>query len=120
MPVRFLCPNASTLRTSSDSSQTYLPSSSFTPSETAMTMLCFFSCIPRTFSTKRSTWKGTSGRQIMSTPSQSSPFASAAAAVSQPALRPMISTMVTYLLPYTVASRMISFITVAMYFAALP
>ncbi len=48
-----------------------------------------------TFSTKWSTLKGTSGRQIMSTPSQSSALASAAAAVSQPAWRPIISTMVT-------------------------
>ena len=64
-----------------------------------MTMLGFFSCMTRTFSMKRSTLKGTSGRQIMSTPSQSSPLARAAAAVSQPALRPMISTMVTYLVP---------------------
>ena len=64
-----------------------------------MTMLGFFSCITRTFSMKCSTLKGTSGRQIMSTPSQSSLLASAAAAVSQPALRPMISTTVTYLVP---------------------
>ena len=83
-------------------------------------MLGFFSCITRTFSMKCSTLKGTSGRQIMSTPSQSSLFARAAAAVSQPALRPMISTTVTYLVPYTVASRMISFITTPMYLAAEP
>ena len=37
-----------------------------------MTMLGFFSCITRTFSMKCSTLKGTSGKQIMSTPSQSS------------------------------------------------
>jgi len=85
-----------------------------------MTMLGFFSCITRTFSMKWSTLKGTSGRQIMSTPSQSSLLANAAAAVSQPALRPMISTTVTYLVPYTVASRMISFITTPMYLAAEP
>ena len=69
--------------------------SSLTPSDTAMTTLGFFACMRATFSTKRSTLNGISGRQIMSTPSQSSARARAAAAVSQPALRPMISTMVT-------------------------
>ena len=64
-----------------------------------MTMEGFSFCIRSTFSTKWSTLKGTSGRQIISTPSQSSALASAAAAVSQPALRPMISTIVTYFVP---------------------
>ena len=57
---------------------------------------------------------------MRSTPSQSGPLARAEAAASQPALRPMISTTVTLRMSYTRLSRMISFICVAMNFAAEP
>ena len=65
------------------------------PSETATTMDGVRLCSAATRETKSSGSKATSGRQIIAAPSQSSCSASAAAAVSQPALRPMISTTVT-------------------------
>ena len=63
-----------------------------------------------------------SGRYIASAPSQSGPFASAAAAVSHPALLPIISTITTvgFLAPNDELSRITSLRDVAIYFAAEP
>ena len=120
VPVSCLCPKASTNSMPSVSSHTYRPSASFTPSDTATTTDAFFLWSSSTFFIKESTSKVTSGRNSMSGPSQSSPFARAAAPVSQPAFRPIISRMVTFCWSYTRPSRITSFVIAPIYLAALP